>query len=124
MDKIFAAYGIPFKMTTDNGPPFNGTDLKEFAVYLDMKHRRITPLWPQANSNAENFNRRLWKILQSSKIERKNWRQELYRFLRNYRATPHSSTGNSPAEIMFPGRSYRTRLPEVKGKYDDEDYKG
>ena len=63
LDKIFAAYGIPYKMTTDNGPPFKGTDLKEFASYLNMKHRRITPLWPQANAHAETFNRRLRKAI-------------------------------------------------------------
>ena len=26
LDKIFATHGIPDKMTSDNGPPFNGND--------------------------------------------------------------------------------------------------
>ena len=86
---------------------------------MNIKHQRITPLWPQANSSAENFNRRLRKIVQSAKIENKKWQQEVYKFLRNYRATPHSSTGKSPAEVMFPGRTYRTKLPQIKPTYDD-----
>ena len=39
------------------------------------------------------------------------WKQELYSFLRNYRATPHSTTGVPPATALF-GRPLRTRLPE------------
>ena len=59
-------------------------------------------------------------MVQTAAVEKKNWRHELYRFLRNYRATPHYSTNKSPAELMFPGRSYRTRLPEIKCKYKDD----
>ena len=106
-------------MTTDNGPPFHSKEFKDFATYLNIKHRRITPLWPQANSSAENFNRRIRKVIQSAKLEQKNWKQEMYRFLRNYRATPHSSTDKSPSELMFSSRPYRTRLPEIKPLYDD-----
>lgn len=40
------------------------------------------------------------------------WKQELYSFLRNYRATPHSTTGVPPATALF-GRPLRTRLPEI-----------
>ena len=106
-------------MTTDNGPPFHSKEFQDFAKYLNIQHRHITPLWPQANSSAENFNRRIRKVIQSAKLEQKNWRQEMFRFLRNYRATPHSSTGKPPSELMFSRRTYRTRLPEVKPLYDD-----
>ena len=121
LNKIFATYGIPQRMTADNGLPFSGNDVKEFANYLGIYHRRITPYWPRANSSPENFNRCLRKTIQAVRVEKKNWRQELYRFLRNYRATPHSSTSKSPAELMFPGRSYRTRLPEIHRKYIDQE---
>ena len=56
LDRIFATYGIPYRMTTDNGPPFNGKDITDFAKYLDVHHRRITLYWPRSNSNVENFN--------------------------------------------------------------------
>ena len=38
-------------------------------------------------------------------------RQEVHRFLRCYRAMPHGTTKLAPAELMFPGRRFRTRLP-------------
>ena len=37
--------------------------------------------------------------------------------LRNYRATPHATTGVSPAELFF-GRKLRTKLPEQISKPD------
>ena len=34
----------------------------------------------------------------------------MHRLLRCYRATPHGTTKLAPAELMFPGRTFRTRL--------------
>ena len=39
-----------------------------------------------------------------------NWKQEVYQFLRNYRATPHCTTGIAPATALF-GRPIRIKLP-------------
>ena len=52
-------------------------------------------------------------------MEKKNPRQELYKFLRNYRSTPHTSTGKSPAEALF-GRQIKTRLPQFMKESEDE----
>ena len=38
--------------------------------------------------------------------------------MRNYRATPHSTTNIPPSELMF-GRNFRTKLPEIKFENDD-----
>lgn len=45
------------------------------------------------------------------------WKQELYSFLRNYRATPHSTTSVPPATALF-GRPLRTSLPEIPDSDD------
>jgi hypothetical protein len=42
----------------------------------------------------------------------KNWKQAFFLFLRNYRATPHSTTGRFPAELLF-GRKLSVKLPEL-----------
>jgi len=44
--------------------------------------------------------------------------QELNKFLRHYRATPHTSTGKPPAEILF-NRPYNTRLPTFRAQAED-----
>ena len=51
------------------------------------------------------------KLMQVCAIEKKNWKQQLQRFLRAYRAAPHRTTGFAPATLMFNGRQYPTRLP-------------
>ena len=66
----------------------------------------------------------LGKIIRSSTEERLNWRQELQKYLRAYRATPHTMTKHSPASLLFNGRRYKTRLPAPTSKkillYDRE----
>ena len=112
MDKTFASLGIPVSISSDNGPPFNSQDFSDFSnCYLGFCHERKTPLNPQANAEAEQFIRVLKKLYQISKLTGLNFKQEVYRFLRAYRATPHCTTKIAPADLMNPGRKFRTRLP-------------
>ena len=61
-------------------------------------HRKITPEATKSNSESERFMRTIQKTLRAAHLENKNWKQdlELFLFLQNYRATPHSTTGVSP----------------------------
>lgn len=55
LDRIFATHGFPKILKTDNGPPFFGEEFKAYAQENGIHHQKITPLWPQANGEAENF---------------------------------------------------------------------
>ena len=112
MDKIFSMLGIPRTVKTDNGPPFNGEQFSKFAAYMGFHHRKITPLWPQANATAERFMRTLGKCLRVAHMENIPWKQHLYTFLREYRATPHSTTTTSPAELLL-NRRMHTKMPSM-----------
>ena len=116
VDAIFSRQGIPEVVRTDNGPPFNG---HQFTHWLEnvvgCKHRRITPLWPRANGEAERFMRTLGKFIRATVVERGSWKQELNRFLRLYRATPHSTTQATPSE-MLNSRKLRTEMPSLPVK--------
>ena len=57
----------------------------------------------------------LQKTICAAHIEGKQWKQELYSFLRNYRATPYSSAGVSRAELMFQ-REINIHLPGIQNK--------
>ena len=46
-------------------------------------------------------------------IGNKDPRMQLQRHLKMYRATPHPTTGRSPAELLF-ARKFRTKLPDVR----------
>ncbi|XP_033122517.1 uncharacterized protein K02A2.6-like, partial [Anneissia japonica] len=112
LDKLFSSRGIPDKFKTDNGPPFNGDEFKAFARGLGFKHQRITPCWPEANGCAERFMKTIGKVCKCAQVEGKSWKKELYKFLRNHRATPHTSTGIPPATIAN-GKPLKTKLPQI-----------
>ena len=112
MDNIFSMFGIPHVVKTDNGPPFNGSQFSQFAQHMGFHHRKITPLWPQANATAERFMRTIGKVIRIAPMQGIPWKQQMNIFLREYRATPHCTTGRSPAELMFQ-RRLNTKIPSA-----------
>ena len=117
LDRIFATHGIPTILRIDNGPPFKSDEIEEYMKLCGIKHERITPLWPQANSEAERFMEPLMKAVRSAHAEGKQWKKHLYQFLLNYRTTPHATTGRAPATLLF-GRNVRNKLPQVTATLD------
>ena len=91
LDMIFSRHGIPDVVKTDNGPPFNGNEFQTFSKDFGFHHRKIIPLWPEANGEAERFMATLNKHFRSAAAENSNWKNQLPQSLRHYRATPHSS---------------------------------
>ena len=55
LDAIFARQGIPDELKSDNGPSFQGYEIKNFARYLEFHHRKVQPVWPRRNGEAEGF---------------------------------------------------------------------
>ena len=110
LDRILSTHGIPPEIKSDNGPPFQSHSFAQFAQHMGFHHRKITPAWPKANSESERFMRTIPKTLRAAHLENKNWKQELFLFLRNYRATPHSTTAVSPAELLS-GRKMNVNYP-------------
>lgn len=82
------------------------------------------PLWPQA-SWVKCQNRRLLKsllkTLKISQAEKRNLKVEMRKFLTAYRTTPDSSTGVSPAKLLF-NREIRSKITELtKCEYIDSE---
>ncbi|KAK3738593.1 hypothetical protein QZH41_009884, partial [Actinostola sp. cb2023] len=115
LKKIFAAYGLPEKVITDNGANLVSQEFEDFLKTHGVQHRKVTPYWPQANAEVERFNRTIGKAIRTVHVEGKDWRTEMFTFLLNYRATPHASTGVSPA-LLHLGREIRTKVPQVEGR--------
>ena len=110
LDRVFSSLRIPLIVGSDNGPPFNGHDFLNFSTYLAFAHERKTPKNPQANAEAEQFMRVLKKLHRICQQTGQVFRQEVHRFLRCYRATPHGTTKLAPAELMFPGRTFSHKV--------------
>ena len=116
--KVFPYFNTPLKVKGGNSSPFVCGDFDKYAKYLEL----ITPSYSQANGFVENFNRIISKNLRAINIEHKNWKQELYRFFRNYRVIPHTTAEKFSAEIMFSNRTFKTRIPVfMDNKYKVKD---
>ena len=121
LDETFSLIGIPKVLKTDNGPPFQSADFSKYAEYLGFHHQKITPHWPRANGEVERFMRTLKKVLQTAAIESQNETQQLNKFLRNYRSTPHSTTNVSPHQALFGNGNGTSRLcPEIRENIEME----
>ena len=103
---------IPRRLETDNGPHFNSSEFAKFAKEEGFKHHRVTPLHPQANSEAESFMKVLNKTEQIAHLQHANSKTALQNMLMGYRSTPHLATGVSPYTAMM-NRTIRTKLDAV-----------
>jgi len=116
LDGIFSTFGIPKILRSDNGPPFNSDSFRNFCRNLGIRHRLITPLWPRANGIAEALMKPLGKVLRTAKVDGLPWKQVLLEFLRNYRSTPHSSTGVAPSALIFRNAKI-SKLPAINDEF-------
>ena len=81
LEKLLATHGIPEEIKSDNGPPFNGAEFHWFSEEKGFIHRRVTPLWPESNGQAENLVKTMNKSTVTSHLDGKDWRPEIYVFL-------------------------------------------
>ena len=88
-NNVFGHFGFPETLISDNGLPFRSNDVKTYTKGKGIKHRRVTPLWPQANGEVERFMLPLTKVICMAHIENKNYVNEVQKFLMAYRVTPH-----------------------------------
>ena len=113
LEAIFATHGLPLSIKTDNGPQFVPEEFEAYLKDNNIKHRKSTPLWPQANGEVQRQNRSLLKAMRVAHSEGRGRRKELQKFFLCYRSTPHSTTGASSAKLLF-GREIRSKFPGVE----------
>ena len=65
--------GIPDTITSNNSPPFNGSEYKRYLTTPGINKHSSTPRWPQGNAEVERFNQPLGKALKTATIEGKVW---------------------------------------------------
>ena len=107
--KMFAAYGLPTQLVSDNGPQFTAEEFKNFLQANGIKHIKCAPYHPTSNGAVEHLVQTFKKAMKSSNDNYGNAEQALASFLLTYRATPHSTTNETPSKL-FLCRKMRTRL--------------
>ena len=110
---MFAAYGLPEQVVSDNGPQFSSTDFSEFMKSNGIKHIRCTPYHPSSNGAAERFVQTFKQAMKAGKHDGRSLQHRLENFLLTYRTAPHATTNQAPC-TLFLQRNIRTRFDLLK----------
>lgn len=109
--EIFATFGLPDTIVSDNGTQFTASSFKNFVKLNKIEHITTASGHPTTNGAAENAVRSFKNGLKSTIADGKTTDVDILtqRYLLDQRVTEHCSTGEAPAKTMF-NRNLRTRL--------------
>ncbi|MBM3986265.1 MAG: transposase [Planctomycetes bacterium] len=123
-ERAFRDYGLPWRMRSDNGPPFASPGLAGLSrlsvrwLRLGIRPERITPGKPQQNGQLERFNLTLaLEALSPPAPTRAQQERALQRFrVRFNEVRPHEALGDrTPAEVYTPSpRRFSGEIPEFQ----------
>ena len=97
---IYETFGHPDIQISDNGPPFNGQAMKEFADKRDISLQFAPPRHPNANPT-ETCMKPIGKAVKAACSQGNTEQKALSAALRSYRQTPHIATGIAPSAMLF-----------------------
>nr|XP_039248050.1 uncharacterized protein K02A2.6-like [Styela clava] len=106
LKSVFAKYGIPEVIISDNGPQYASGEFSKFAEEYGFCHITTSPCYAQCNGEAERAVQTIKNLLKRTK--------DPYMALLNYRSTALKN-GYSPSELPM-GRKLRTKLPVYSSK--------
>ena len=112
LENIFSRHGLPLSIRSDCGPQFMSAQFQAFCQENGIEHVKTTPKWAQANGEVERQNASLMKRIRIAQSEELDWKKELRKYVTIYRSIDHSTTGKSPAELLFK-RKIRGKLPDI-----------
>ena len=92
--RIFAYFGLPERIHTDQGAQFESVLFKELCSLWGVQKSRTTAYHPQGNGVVERGNKELGDGLRALLLNRaeEDWDLLLPQIMRSIRATPHSTT--------------------------------
>lgn len=103
--KIMSTFGLFTNMVSDNGPPFNSSEVHKFCTVNGINFMHSPPYHPQSNGSAEKSvsiaKSSLKRFLLSEQTKGLPIQSKLDNFLFRYRNAPTSVTGVSPASLIF-----------------------
>ncbi|UYV63124.1 K02A2.6-like [Cordylochernes scorpioides] len=120
---LFARFGIPRTLVSDNGTGFTSEEFRQFMTRNGIRHLRTAPFHPSSNGLAERAVQTIKTGLK--KVQQGSISQRLAEILLGNRRTPIASIGKSPSEMMF-GRNIRSRLDLIlpnPGKSEEPGFK-
>ncbi|XP_049513828.1 uncharacterized protein K02A2.6-like [Dermacentor silvarum] len=104
--ELFSVHGLPLKLCSDNGPPFNSTEFKDFLYGLGINHVTSSPYHPRSNGMTERAVQEAKKLLKKCSLRTPDFHMALL----EWRNTPRDAVLKSPVQRLM-GRQTRTLLP-------------
>ena len=105
---VFARFGIPKSVISDNGPQFASQEYKLFSQQWDFIHNTSSPEYPQSNGFIERTIQTVKRSLKKAMVNSEDPALALLAL----RTTP-AKDNTSPAQKLM-GRALRTNLPSIK----------
>ena len=101
-DMWFYTYGIAAYIHSDQGKGFDNHIIEQLCKLYSKQQSTSTPYNPYRSSPCKHFNCTLQNLLKALlKDQRSNWPKHLSTLEFAYNATPHSTTGYQPYQLMF-----------------------
>ncbi|XP_037521850.1 uncharacterized protein K02A2.6-like [Rhipicephalus sanguineus] len=117
LEPIFARFGVPTTLRTDNGPQFTSAEFKELVQRWGATHTTSSPYYAQSNGMAERAVQTAKQLLRKT--------SNINEALLAYRASP-GVEGFSPGELLM-GRRLNTTIPTtprmLAPKWDDSEFR-
>jgi hypothetical protein len=118
--QVFARFGCPNQILSDQGPEFESELMAELCKELHIDKVRTSPYKASTNGAVERFHRTLNGMLGKVVSEKqRDWDEWLPLVMTAYRASPHTATGFSPNMLTF-GRETSMPIDVVLGRPEEE----
>jgi len=101
--QFFQSYNKPKVIISDRGTAFTSRDFEDFLKEQDIRHIKIAVGSPQANGQAERFNRIIAPCIAklANNKENRQWYRILPEIEYAINNTVNRSTGKSPSQLIF-----------------------
>lgn len=117
---FFSRFGIPNTIVSDNGTSFCSREFEMFCSTNGISHVTSPVYHPPSNGQAESVVKIVKRgikscLLSCAKMVKSSTDLKLLRYLMDYRNSVHTTTGLSPAEMVY-GHKLRSRLDIINPK--------
>lgn len=100
--RLISTFGTPRSIVTDRGTNFMAIELAAFLRRRGIRHEPTVAFHPQSNGLTERLNGTLQRALMKlNGIDRTAWSENLQDVVLAYNHSVHSSTGDSPHNLVF-----------------------
>ncbi|KAJ0172353.1 hypothetical protein K1T71_012326 [Dendrolimus kikuchii] len=114
--EIFARFGLPIELVSDQGPPFTSFEFSEFLKRNGIRQLFSPAYHPASNGAAENAVKLCKRAIKKAYRDKVDVDAALQTFLLAYRNSIHGTTGETPA-MLLQRRALRNRLDLLRNQH-------